>query len=66
MWGIKLGIIIGKLDAGNDQVILLIRSVSTQHQPVHAVILPLRPGKETKNVLSFTWFTLIERVHVGT
>lgn len=50
MRGIKLGIIIGKLDAGNDKVILLIRCVSTQHQPVHAVILSLWPGMKTKEI----------------
>lgn len=48
MWSIKLGIVIGELDAGNDQVILLIRGVSSEHQPVHAVVLPLWPVQETE------------------
>lgn len=52
MWGVKLGIIIGKLDAGYDQVILLIRGVSTQHQPVHTVILPLWPNMKKKLIIT--------------
>lgn len=48
VWGVKLGIIIGQLHASNNQVILLIRSVSAQNEPVYAVILPLGPGREKK------------------
>lgn len=68
MWGVKLGVIIGQLDTGNDQVILLVRCVSSQHQPVHTVVLPLWPGKkekEKKKVVSLMPFQLIERLHVG-
>lgn len=61
MRGVKLGVIIGQLDASDDQVILLIGRVSAQHQPVHAIVLPFRPVKRDKMP-----FTLSEGTHAGT
>lgn len=40
---VKLGIIIWKLNASNYEVVLFIRGVRPQNQPVHAVVFPLRP-----------------------
>lgn len=62
MRGVKLGVIIGQLDASDDQVILLIGRVSAQHQPVHAIVLPFRPVKEIAKMS----FTLSEGMHAGT
>lgn len=41
VWSIKLRIIIRQLNAGNYKVILLIRSMGPQNQPVHTVVLSL-------------------------
>lgn len=45
VWRIKLGIIIWELNTSNYKVILLIRSVCPQYQPVHAVVFALWPVK---------------------
>ena len=43
MGGIKLGVLVGQLDAGDEEMVLLVAGVSPQDQPVDAVVLPLRP-----------------------
>lgn len=52
MRGIELGIIIGQLNTGNDQVVLLIGGVGAKDQPVDTVIFPLRPAKHNKSFLN--------------
>ncbi len=54
MRGIKLGIIIGQLDTGNNQVILLIRGMCAENQTVYAKILPFRSVKQMTSVLIYT------------
>ena len=44
MRGVKLSILIGQLDRGNQEMILFITGVSAQYQPVDTVVLPLRSG----------------------
>lgn len=45
--GVELSVVIGQLNAGDDQVVLLVGSVRAQNQTVHAEILPL--GSRGKN-----------------
>lgn len=47
MWGVKLGIIVRQLNAGNDQVVLLIGGVGAEDQPVDTVVFPLGPAGHT-------------------
>jgi len=42
---IKLSIVIRDLNTGNNQVVLLIRSVCAQRQPMNHVVLSLRPAQ---------------------
>ena len=44
MGGIKLSVLVGQLDAGDEEMVLLVAGVGSQDQPVDAVVLPLRPG----------------------
>lgn len=39
---VKLGVIIWYLNACDDQMVLLIRCVRTQHQPMNCIILSIR------------------------
>ena len=42
--GVKLSVLVGQLDAGNEKVVLLVAGVGAQYEPVDTVVLPLRPG----------------------
>ena len=42
---VKLGVVVGDLNAGDHQVVLLVRCVGPQNQPVDCVVLPLRPAE---------------------
>ena len=41
--GVELRVLVGELDAGDEEVVLLVTGVGPQDQPVHAVVLTLRP-----------------------
>ena len=41
--GVELRVLVGELDAGDEEVVLLVAGVGSQDQPVDAVVLPLRP-----------------------
>lgn len=42
---VKLSIVIRDLNTGDNQVVLLIRSVCAQHQAMNHVVLSLRPAQ---------------------
>ena len=44
MRDIELGAVVGQLDARDEQVVLFVRRVRAQYQPVHRVILAVRSG----------------------
>ena len=44
--GVKLGVVVGHLDAGDDQVVLLVWRVGPQDQSVDSIVLPFRSARE--------------------
>lgn len=50
---VKLGIVIRKLNTSNNEMVLFVRGVRPQNQPVHTVVFPLRP------VMTHTGYSVI-------
>ena len=40
--GVELGVLVGKLDGADEQVVLLVRGVGAQDQTVHGIVLESR------------------------